>query len=55
MDILAGFFMGGAFAFGLMGIWQAHQLQRDLKAHIRALDAAREAREAVERELEGQE
>lgn len=51
MDILAGFFMGGAFAFGLMALWQAHRLQQDLKAHIRALDAAREAREAVEREL----
>jgi hypothetical protein len=55
MDVLVGFCMGGAFAFGLMGVWQAHRLQRDLKAHIRALDAAREAREAVERELEGQE
>lgn len=43
---MVGFCMGAAFAYGTMALWQAHRLQRDIKAHIQALDAAREAREA---------
>jgi hypothetical protein len=53
MDLLAGFCLGVAVTCGVIGTIQAHRLQRDIRAHIRALDAAERARLDVERELGG--